>query len=25
VFLASVPVLEDAIGRLATFLATYKQ
>src|ERR1700751_5965285 len=24
VFLASVPVLEDAIGRLATFLATYK-
>ena len=25
VFLASVPVLEDAIGRLATFLAAYKQ
>ena len=25
VFLASVPVLEDAVGRLATFLATYKQ
>jgi alanine-synthesizing transaminase len=25
VFLASVPVLEDAIGRLATFLATYRQ
>ena len=25
VFLASVPVLEDAIGRLATFLSTYKQ
>jgi alanine-synthesizing transaminase len=25
VFLASVPVLEDAIGRLGTFLATYKQ
>ena len=25
VFLASVPVLEDAIGRMATFLATYKQ
>jgi len=25
VFLASVPVLEDAIGRLATFLAGYKQ
>jgi alanine-synthesizing transaminase len=25
VFLASVPVLEDAVGRLATFLADYKQ
>ncbi|HEX8005166.1 MAG TPA: pyridoxal phosphate-dependent aminotransferase, partial [Trebonia sp.] len=25
VFLASVPVLEDAIGRLTTFLATYRQ
>jgi alanine-synthesizing transaminase len=25
VFLASVPVLEDAVGRLATFLAGYKQ
>ena len=25
VFLASVPVLDDAIGRLATFLASYRQ
>ena len=25
VFLASVPVLDDAIGRLATFLASYQQ
>ncbi len=25
VFLASVPVLDDAIGRLATFLASYHQ